>query len=284
MVIPGAYTTNYRTIVRDGERERWGYGHVTKPDARSNYTNRSTDDLIVVYPLRGRGWFSTTTDGPTPAQRRLVEPGVVLVHWPSTPCSLEVEPDGQWVEQWVLAPASVAVAMRALGVLRADVACLEPGVNDALAQSFARIGTTLRSIDDHDAEILGLRTHEWFVEAVRLARERPDERHEVEMVLAACRLLADGGGGSDAPIPRLAAQLGIGYELFRKVFRRRMGMAPGEYRIHRRIDRARELIMQHGLSNRQVAEELGYADPFVFSKQFKRITGESPTAFRRRSA
>ena len=79
----------------------------------------------------------------------------------------------------------------------------------------------------------------------------------------------------------LSARLGLGYERFRKVFRQRVGMSPGEYRIRRRIDRARALIAQHRLSNTQVAHALGYRDPFTFSKQFKQVVGVSPGAFRR---
>jgi len=79
----------------------------------------------------------------------------------------------------------------------------------------------------------------------------------------------------------LAASYGLSYERFRKIFRERTGISPGEYRIRRRIDRARVLIAQDRLSNKEVAYQLGYADPFTFSKQFKQVVGVSPELFRR---
>ena len=75
----------------------------------------------------------------------------------------------------------------------------------------------------------------------------------------------------------------MSYERFRKVFRARMGVSPAAYRIRRRIDRARELLVG-GVSVSRVADELGYANPFIFSAQFKRLVGASPRAFQRRQA
>jgi len=268
--------TVYRTLVTGGVPERWGYGRARKTDARSNYVDRTTDELVLVYVLGGSGSFTDGAGG-----RHEVGAGAVLVHWPSSPCSLEVRPDGAWVEQWVAAPASWADAMELLRVVSREQTVMIPGVNDGLSRALARLGATLRGIDDHDASVLGLRLHEFMGEVARLSRARPEERAEIEIVLAACRRLADGLS-EPLSMPALAESLGVGYEFFRKTFRRRMGLAPMEYRIHRRVDRARELIVQRGLSNREIADRLGYADAFVFSKQFKRIVGESPQAFRRR--
>ena len=39
--------------------------------------------------------------------------------------------------------------------------------------------------------------------------------------------------------------------------------------------------MDRSLSIVQVAERLGYPDAFTFSKQFKRVMGQSPSSYRR---
>jgi AraC-like DNA-binding protein len=75
--------------------------------------------------------------------------------------------------------------------------------------------------------------------------------------------------------------MGLSYERFRKIFRQRQGLSPGDYRIRRRIDQAKALITQHRLSNKEIAYALGYADPFTFSKQFKQVVGMSPAVFRK---
>ena len=67
-----------------------------------------------------------------------------------------------------------------------------------------------------------------------------------------------------------------------RLFRRYQGATPGEFLIRTRIDSARGLLAASGLSIKQIAAQLGYADAFSFSRQFKLRTGLSPSAFRER--
>lgn len=80
---------------------------------------------------------------------------------------------------------------------------------------------------------------------------------------------------------RLARRFGLGAEGFRKRFARLTGQPPARYHMGRRIDRACELMQQGRMTDRQIAEMLGFCDEFYFSRRFKEVTGKSPRAFRR---
>ncbi|TVR58565.1 MAG: AraC family transcriptional regulator [Spirochaetaceae bacterium] len=270
------FRTIYRTVATRGKTSRWGYGHVAKPDRSSNYTERASDDLIIVYVVRGTGYFA---DGHGAV--RNVSAGDVLVHWPLRACSLAPEPDGQWIEYWILADRTFSNAMARLRLVSPHRSVISIGVDPGIEGLFSAIGESLRAMDDHDVDLLSLRLHALLVELNRRERRFGVGDAESSLVSDACRRLAET---VDDPIsiPVLARSLGVGYERFRKVFRRHVGLAPAEYRVHRRVDRARELIVQNKLTNREIADTLGYADQFTFSKQFKRVVGESPAAFRRR--
>jgi AraC-like DNA-binding protein len=79
---------------------------------------------------------------------------------------------------------------------------------------------------------------------------------------------------------KLARQVGLSAESFRKRFTRLAGQPPARYRMGRLMDRACELMQNRSLKDRQIAESLGFCDEFYFSRRFKSITGQSPRQFR----
>ncbi len=70
---------------------------------------------------------------------------------------------------------------------------------------------------------------------------------------------------------------------FSNEFRRRMGLPPMEYVRARRIERARNLLLDPDNKLSEIAARTGFTDAFHFSRTFKRIAGLSPSEFRRRA-
>ncbi len=68
---------------------------------------------------------------------------------------------------------------------------------------------------------------------------------------------------------------------FSRSFRQIMGVAPHQYLLQRRIERAKHLLQTSRLSLQEIVREVGYADVSAFSRLFKRNTSVSPTVFRR---
>lgn len=86
--------------------------------------------------------------------------------------------------------------------------------------------------------------------------------------------------GNDLDLPTVAESLAVSYDGFRKRFRKLAGVSPARYRTLQRIDRAQRLIQKGILTNREIAEALGFCDEQHFSRRFKQITGKSPRTFR----
>ncbi|MEW2811052.1 helix-turn-helix domain-containing protein [Streptomyces massasporeus] len=81
----------------------------------------------------------------------------------------------------------------------------------------------------------------------------------------------------------LARVAGLSPDYFTRVFRRTFGAPPREWIVARRIQRAAVLLQRHDRSVAQVAAELGYTDSFLFSRQFKAVTGLAPQNYRSRA-
>lgn len=66
-----------------------------------------------------------------------------------------------------------------------------------------------------------------------------------------------------------------------RLFRRFDHQSPYQYLQRLKMNQAADLLRKPGALVKQVAEEVGFADPFQFSRAFKRVFGTSPDAFRR---
>ncbi|MDV3128054.1 AraC family transcriptional regulator [Mycobacterium sp. 21AC1] len=83
-------------------------------------------------------------------------------------------------------------------------------------------------------------------------------------------------------VAALAAMVGLSASHLNAVFRQRIGTGPLEFQLQLRMSRARELLDTTALTVAAVARATGYTDPLYFSRQFTKVHGQSPKAYRQR--
>lgn len=64
------------------------------------------------------------------------------------------------------------------------------------------------------------------------------------------------------------------------LFKDSMGVGPLQYFQQMRMDQAKRILANESLCIYEVADKMGFKDPFYFSRQFKKVTSLSPQAFR----
>jgi AraC-like DNA-binding protein len=82
----------------------------------------------------------------------------------------------------------------------------------------------------------------------------------------------------------LAAAVGLSEDYFVRRFRQTFGVAPRSWVVRRRIQVAMLMLDESSRPVGMVARDLGYPDVFLFSRQFKAVTGMSPRAWRERGS
>lgn len=82
----------------------------------------------------------------------------------------------------------------------------------------------------------------------------------------------------------MARELHMSPAHFSRVFKAATRRTPRDFLIETRLSRARHLLAETSLPVGEIAERLGYADVFFFSRQFKEKTGLSPLRYRRHAA
>jgi len=81
-------------------------------------------------------------------------------------------------------------------------------------------------------------------------------------------------------IPELAQTLKMSESHFARCFRNSSGFTPHNYVMRRRLQRAKELLVQGDLPLIDIALATGFADQSHFSRRFHELTGVGPRAFR----
>jgi AraC-like DNA-binding protein len=79
----------------------------------------------------------------------------------------------------------------------------------------------------------------------------------------------------------LADIAGLSASHFSRAFRQSVGMPPHRYLRHRRIEIAAEQIRNTALPLAQIALAVGFSDQSHFTREFVRVLGETPSAYRR---
>jgi AraC-like DNA-binding protein len=85
-------------------------------------------------------------------------------------------------------------------------------------------------------------------------------------------------------VPSIARHFHVTTNRIHYVFRKFSDRGPAGYINDCRLQRAHELLSVRGISVEDVALQIGYADGFSFSKQFKKKYGLAPSHLQRRGA
>ena len=182
-----------------------------------------------------------------------------------------------WTEVWLVFRGGLFTQLENDGVLDRARPVLRPGLDQGLIEAFDAIhGISMRG-DWREAHGLVAQVH-----ALCTAVERLDQAAgpHADIVARACALLGESLHLA-LDQHQVAAQLGMGYEAFRKFFVAATGVPPARWRSLKRVELARSLLLRESTSLAAIAERLGYCDEYFFNRQFKRVTGISPARFRR---
>lgn len=82
-------------------------------------------------------------------------------------------------------------------------------------------------------------------------------------------------------IEELAAISSLSTSQLHRQFKEKTGTTPMDWIRHERMNLAKRLLIAPNVKIAAVALSLGYADPYHFSRDFRRIGGQAPSEFRR---
>ena len=120
----------------------------------------------------------------------------------------------------------------------------------------------------------------WLAARVQRPAVVSTRASQAERALARAEEYLDRRLAQPLSVPRLAEVVGLSQSHLARCFRARHGVTIPRYLLTRRVELAQQLLITTDLSIREIGRRVGWPDPQRFNKQFRRITGRSPSAFR----
>jgi AraC family transcriptional regulator len=199
-----------------------------------------------------------------PVGVRLFEPAENIVVTLSPRLLSEVRPNG----------SSTQVALRSrFG--------LQDGLIEQLVYALLEEATSVTS-DSRYVQTLGAALAAHLVrryasnEAPRQARPR----RLVKPVLASVLEYIEQNMDAELTLPRLAAFARLNVFTFVRRFKTSTGLPPHRYILRRRVECAKVLLSNAALSIADVALRCGFGDQSAFTTAFRRLTSQTPSAYR----
>lgn len=269
----------FRSFSGKAYDHRLSCGFMNKSGVSIDINDEQYDRLAMVYLLRGRGEYSDST-----GIQYSLKPGDLFFRCPDRRHTHRIDPDSQWLECFLSVRAEWYDLLLSIDLMDPNQPCMHIGEHPEIPEKVDRLLKQLAASDtplsnsDHEFEILTL-MRQILRQNLEPKSTSSRQREQLDMARERIRQQAT----ASVSLESILSDIGLSYSRLRSLFQNAYRISPGDYRIQVRIEQACALLETSDLSVQAVADQLGYADAFTFSKQFKKRTGLSPKHFRRHS-
>lgn len=273
--IKDTWKTSFRSIGNQETGCQLGFGFMHKDGVEVDEMKSHFPFYSAIYVIRGRGTYIDHR-----GTKSELKPGTVFQRIPGREHSTILDPRSRWAECFIDFGTSIYQNfLEKMNIVDPDTPVITTGVDRSIEEYIHSMMSEIEVCEEQQLPDLLLKSLEFLRILLKRGYVRKRERQSKSLIEESCRdFTRDYSQRVD--LTEYCSSRGIGYESFRKQFKRMTGLPPGRYIIRRRVDMACHILLTTDDPIFQIAEELGYKSPYEFSSQFKDLTGISPRDYR----
>lgn len=265
--------SHHRTLSDDPSLGVLFSGYVRKNTGSGSHYNYTPNEYHGIFVLSGEGQY-VSADG----TKHPIKAGDFIQRFPDITHSTIITSDN-WSELYLSIGTHVFRSFAEIYVFSPDKAILSPGHDFELIQQILDFHDRLGTANRIELPLLLSEATSIIAKATYLDRIKRTTSDEMNILAMSIQYI-ETNITHRLSVEDVANHVNMGYEKFRKLFTKQYRISPGNYILNRRVNTAQKMLSSGKLSIKEIAMELGYPDSYSFSKQFKKLTGHTPTQFR----
>ncbi len=236
---------------------------------------RTLDEFQLVYIANGQGVFESEYVSCT-----LVEGGTAFLLYPGVWHRFKPSYDTGWEEFWVGFRGHYAEYLMRQECFSPQLPLMRIDLRAELLNVFTRLTDTLKYEGIAYQQIATCQVIQLLGLVYTSALMGDSSRTQREQLVHQVRYQVQGNWNKEIDFKALAQEKNVSYVWLRKSFKEVMGVAPGQYHLNLKIEKAMQMLQETDLSVSEIAYQTGFESLFYFSRIFKKKADLSPTEFR----
>jgi AraC-like DNA-binding protein len=236
---------------------------------------RILPEFQILYITRGKGIFESKISG-----KKKIEEGNIVFLFPGVWHRYMPNQHTGWKEHWISFSGTQPEKFRENGILSPEKPVLEIGLKEEIIRLYQQVVELMEIEKVGFKEISAALTYQIIAQVLALERSKKFSGKEIESIIARAKVCMADRIDKQVNMEELVSELGVGYSWFRRMFRHYTNLAPAQYFLQLKLNKARDLLLNTSLSVKEIATITGFESQFYFSKFFKRRMGISPTQLR----
>lgn len=236
---------------------------------------RILSEYQLVYISKGKGYFTSES-----TKRITISKGQIILLFPGQWHTYAPSKETGWNEYYIGFQGKIIEHIISHEFFRLDNQIIDVGVNEDLVNLFS---TAIKIAKDEkigsQQNLAGI-VFNIMGTILSLAQNKNFETKESAQKIERAKVIMFENIQKNIDIKEIAANLGISYSLFRKVFKEYTGYAPANYFQELKLRKAKELLSETNHSIKQIAYELNFSSYEYFLSFFKKKVNMTPMEYR----
>ena len=236
---------------------------------------RVINEYQLLYIAEGRGTLTTASAG-----RYSISEGDIFLIFPGEWHTYSPNPETGWKEYWIGFKGINIDSRVSAGFFSKHSPIYKVGYNDTLISLFKEAIQVAKKQEKHFQQLLAGIVNYMLGLAFSIdSNKKLKNSMNLELVNRA-RAFMQENIETNIEMPEIADHLIISYSSFRHIFKQYTGIAPSQYYLNLKIQRAKDMLKSSSASIKEISYILHFDTPEYFTKLFKKKTGLTPSQFR----